>query len=211
MSSLQERITQFRKMATDDPENDLGHFRLGQLLMDDGQPEEAAKSFRRVLEINPYFSKVYQLLAASLLKQGRKDEAVQALREGYTVADQRGDRMPRDEMGKMLTELGEKPPAPQRPADATQGTGFRCERPGCLYMPNARRLPGPPIPDEIGRRIAEHICADCWNDWFRNMSIKVINELRLDLSTEFGQDEYDRYMREFLGFDEPKPHERGAD
>ena len=31
--------------------------------------------------------------------------------------------------------------------------------------------------------------------------IKVINELHLDLSTERGQEEYDRYMREYLGLD----------
>ena len=30
---------------------------------------------------------------------------------------------------------------------------------------------------------------------------KVINELRLDLSTERGQEEYDRYMREYLGLE----------
>jgi Fe-S cluster biosynthesis and repair protein YggX len=55
--------------------------------------------------------------------------------------------------------------------------------------------------DEIGRRIHETVCADCWNEWLRNYSIKVINELRLDLSTERGQEEYDRYMKEFLGLD----------
>jgi hypothetical protein len=33
------------------------------------------------------------------------------------------------------------------------------------------------------------------------MSIKVINELRLDLSTERGAEEYDRHMREFLGLE----------
>ena len=65
----------------------------------------------------------------------------------------------------------------------------------------ARQLPAPPMSDEIGRRIYETVCADCWNDWLRNYSIKVINELRLDLSTERGQAEYDRYMREFLGLE----------
>ena len=39
MSQLQERIAQFRKMASDDPDNELGHFRLGQLLMEAGQLE----------------------------------------------------------------------------------------------------------------------------------------------------------------------------
>src|SRR5438128_9617310 len=98
MSQLQERIAQFRKMANDDPENELGHFRLGQLLMEAGQDEEAVGCFRRTLELSPQFSKVYQLLSASLLKLNRQEEAVQVLQEGYAVADERGDNMPRDEM-----------------------------------------------------------------------------------------------------------------
>ena len=52
------------------------------------------------------------------------------------------------------------------------------------------------------QRIYESICADCWTDWFKNYSIKVINELRLDLSTEHGQEEYDKYMRGFFGFED---------
>src|SRR5689334_25358149 len=100
MSQLQERIAQFRKMASDDPENELGHFRLGQLLMEDGQHEEAAKSFRRTLELSPQFSKVFQLLGTSLMKLDRKDEAINVLTEGFKVADERGDNIPRDEMSR---------------------------------------------------------------------------------------------------------------
>ena len=77
MSQLQERIAQFRKMANDDPDNELGHFRLGQLFMEGGQYEEAVGSFRRTLELSPQFSKVYHLLATSLLKLNRQEEAVQ--------------------------------------------------------------------------------------------------------------------------------------
>jgi Fe-S cluster biosynthesis and repair protein YggX len=62
-------------------------------------------------------------------------------------------------------------------------------------------LPKPPMSDDVGRRIQASICADCWNEWFRNYSIKVINEMRLDLSTEKGQEVYDQIMREFLGFE----------
>src|SRR5438034_719006 len=101
MSQLQDRIAQFRKMANDDPENELGHYRLG------------------------------QLLAAA----------------------------------------------------------------------RARQLTNPAMSDAIGRRIEQPVCADCWTEWLKNYSIKVIKELRLDLSTEHGQAEYDRYMREFLGLD----------
>jgi len=204
MSQLQDRIAQFRKMATDDPENELGHFRLGQLLMEDGQYAEAVASFDRTLELSPQFSKVYQLLGECYAKLGRTDKAVGVLTSGYKVADERGDKMPRDAMGKMLTELGAEVPKAEPTAVVDEGpeTGFRCQRPGCPSGRRARQLPAPPVPDEIGERIRQEICADCWQAWFKDYSIKVINELRLDLSSEFGQAEYDKYMREFFGFEE---------
>src|SRR5947209_15175619 len=99
---LQDRIDQFRKMTQDDPDNELGHFRLGQLLLEDGQYEESARSFQRTLVLSPAFSRVYQLLAQCQLQLGRRDEAVRTLREGHKIADQRGDKMPRDEMARML-------------------------------------------------------------------------------------------------------------
>jgi Fe-S cluster biosynthesis and repair protein YggX len=204
MSPLQERIAQFRKMANDDPDNELGHYRLGQLLLEDKQYAEAVRSFRRTLELSPQFSKVYHLLAQALLGDNQRAEAIKVLRAGFAVADERGDNMPRDEMARLLVELGEPAPVSkkaQAPAAGAATGGFRCQRPMCLAGSRARQLPKPPLSDDIGRRIYETICADCWNDWLRNYSIKVINELRLDLSTERGQEEYDRYMREFLGME----------
>src|SRR5947208_8733363 len=106
MSQLQDRIAQFRKMANDDPENELGHFRLGQLLLEAGQVEEAVQSFRRTLELSPHFSKVFQLLASSLIKLNQTAEAVSVLQQGFAIADERGDNMPRDEMARMLGQLG---------------------------------------------------------------------------------------------------------
>lgn len=201
MSQLQDRIAQFRKMASDDPENELGHFRLGQLLSEAGQHEEAVQSFRRTLELSPQFSKVYQLLGGALLQLHRRDEAVVALQEGFAVADERGDNMPRDEIAKMLVALGLPAPVSKKTtATGPAGDGFHCQRPGCPAGARARQLAAPPMSDEIGRRIHAAICAECWNDWLRNYSIKVINEMRLDLSTERGQEVYDQTMVEFLGF-----------
>src|SRR5579859_7331797 len=131
MSQLQDRIAQFRKMAQEDPDNELGHYRLGQLLMEAGQHEEAVQSFRRTLELSPQFSKVYQLLGTSLIKLGRKDEAIKVLHEGFAVADERGDNVPRDEISRLLVSLGEAAPTPaERPVirRATAG-GFHCQRP----------------------------------------------------------------------------------
>ena len=204
MSENQERIEQFRKMANDDPGNELGHYRLGQLLQEDGQHEEAIASFRRTLELSPQFSKVFQLLSSSLIQLDQRDEAIATLRQGFEVADERGDRIPRDEMARMLVELGVEAPQSKHvdSADSAGDGSFKCQRPTCFFGARARQLPSPPMPDEIGQKIHDSVCADCWNDWFGNYSIKVINELHLDLSTERGQGEYDKHMREFLGLEE---------
>jgi Fe-S cluster biosynthesis and repair protein YggX len=201
MSQLQERILQFRKMATDDPDNELGHFRLGQLLFEAGEFADASQSFKRTLELSPQFSKVYHLQAVTLLKLNRQDEAIATLEKGFAVADERGDNIPRDDMAALLKSLGR--PVPERKVEADQpgAGGFRCQRPGCMAGRHAHQLAKPPMNDELGQRIQNEVCADCWSDWLKNYSIKVINELRLDLSTERGQEEYDRYMREYLGLD----------
>jgi Fe-S cluster biosynthesis and repair protein YggX len=200
MNALQERIAQFRKMASDDPDNELGHFRLGQLLMEDGQFEDAVKSFRRTLELSPQFSKVFQLLGACLIKLNKNYDAIQVLRNGFKVADERGDNIPRDEMAKLLVSIGEEAPVSQKPARASgPGGGFQCQRPGCLEGAHARQLAKPPMSDDMGRKIYDRVCAQCWDYWLKNLSIKVINEMRLDLSTEQGCEIYDQVMRETLG------------
>lgn len=216
MSSLQERITQFRKMATDDPDNELGHYRLGQLLMEAEQYPEAIASFQRTLELSPQFAKVFQMLAQSQLKLNQRAEAIQTLKTGFSVADEAGHYMPRDEMAKMLEQLGEPVPAAVKKATVAPGGeggggggGFHCQRPGCMFGNRARQLANPPFGDDLGRRIHASICAECWNEWLKQYSIKVINELRLDLSTERGQEEYDRHMYGFFGFDEPGSSQSG--
>lgn len=203
MSQIQERIAQFRKMANDDPDNELGHFRLGQLLMEAGQLDDAVQSFQRTLKLSPQFAKVYQLLGSCLLQLNRREEAVEILKTGHVIADEHGHNMPRDEMAKMLTSLGEPVPASKKTEQRAEGgDGFRCQRPGCIAGAHARQLPAPPFREELGQRIYQSSCADCWNDWLRNYSVKVINELRLDLSREDHQASYDEYMRGFFGLEQ---------
>ena len=202
MNQLQERIAQFKKMANDDPDNELGHYRLGQLLMEAGQFEEAVASFRRTLELSPQFSKVYQLLGSSLIQLNRRDDAIKVLRDGFAMADERGDYVPRDEISKLLVQLGEPAPVSKKPAAGAAdgpGDGFRCQRPGCIAGSHARQLPKPPMNDELGQKIYASVCAECWDYWLKNLSIKVINEMRLDLSTDQGAEVYDQIMRETLG------------
>lgn len=200
MTSLQERIAQFRKMAGDDPDNELGHYRLGQLLMEDGQVEDAVKSFRRTVELSPQFAKAYQLLGSCLLQLKKRDDAVAILKQGYVISEEHGHFMPRDEMAKMLKDLGEQLPETKKRAEEST-SGFRCQRPGCVYGARARPLAKPPMNDDLGKRILAKVCADCWNDWLKTYSIKVINELHLDLSREDHSAMYDQYMLEFFGFE----------
>jgi Fe-S cluster biosynthesis and repair protein YggX len=199
-----QRIADFRKMAEGDPDDDLAHFRLGQALMEDGQYAEAIKPFERTLEITPGFSRVFQYMGECLIKAGQKERAIDVLTKGWATADERGDRLPKEAMEKLLASIGAPIPKPTAAAVADEGpgTGFKCKRPGCMEGKRARQLPGPPLPDEIGQRIYTDICAACWALWYKDLSIKVINEMRLDLSSDFGQAEYDRQMRDFMGFEE---------
>jgi len=142
------------------------------------------------------------LLGTCLIKLGKRDDAIQVLRDGFAVADERGDNIPRDEMVKLLVQLGVPAPVSQKASKpSTPGAegGFRCQRPGCLAGAHARQLPNPPMSDEMGKKIYDQVCADCWQYWLRDLSIKVINEMRLDLSTEQGVEMYDQMMRETLG------------
>jgi tetratricopeptide (TPR) repeat protein len=196
MADEASRIEQFRKMAEADPENELGHFSLGRAYQEAGRHAEAIDPFRRALELNPNLSKVYQLLAASLLEQGQREEATEALTKGVEVAAARGDVLPKNEMVRMLEELGAAVPeaaaqGPQvEPVGADQVLCQRCGRIG-------PKLPRPPFRNEQGQLIQEKICANCWREWI-GMGTKVINELRLPLNDPQAQRVYDQHMMEFL-------------
>src|SRR5688500_18981232 len=193
---MDARIDQFRKMATDDPDNELGHFSLGRALLDDGQFDESVQSLDRALAINPNLSKAYQLAGTALLKLNRRDDAVARLTNGVRVADTRGDRMPRDEMVKMLTELGAPVPelasAKQAPVEVGEGEVV-CKRCGKVKP----KLPKPPFKNAFGQEIYANICPDCWREAI-GMGTKVINELRLPMNDPQADKIWDQHIREFL-------------
>ncbi len=61
-------------------------------------------------------------------------------------------------------------------------------------------LDRPPYPDALGRRIAEKVCAVCWEECKR-MQVMVINENRLDLSDLRAQEILEKSIRDFLGIE----------
>ena len=198
--ALDQRIQQFKKMAQEDPDNELGHFSLGKAYLEAGEAQAAVAPLRRVVELKPTMSKAYQLLGEALDRTGRREEAVTVVTRGVTVADQQGDRMPCAAMVQMLESWGAPTPALKSAAGGVQveetgetAAGFRCARCG---RPSGQ-LPNPPFKGALGQRVFEKVCGACWREWIP-MGTKVINELGLSLHSQAGQEAYDQYMVEFL-------------
>lgn len=189
------RIEQFRKMATDDPDNALGHFSLGRELLNAGSADEAVPSFQRVIEIDANLSRAYQLLGAALLKLGRRDEAVERLTAGAKIAHERGDVMPKNEMIRMLKELDAPVPELTSTRQAVEvGEGkVQCKRCGRV----ATKLAKPPMRNAFGQEIYDNICSDCWREAIGH-GTKVINELRLPMTDPQASKLWDQHIREFL-------------
>jgi Fe-S cluster biosynthesis and repair protein YggX len=207
-----ERLPVFKNMAEADPTNELAHFSLGKIYFEMKDLREAERSFRRVLELSPKHSQAHRYLGETLLRLEKKEEGVKLLREGVLLAHEKGEFQPRNQMQDLLRKAGVEPPMPQDgPQDgpregkgartaSPRGQGeetFLCRRCG---KPNPR-LEEPPFPTALGKEIHDAICQACWREWFA-MSIKVINEYRLNLMTPQGNAIYDQHMKEFLGLAE---------
>lgn len=194
MTQTDGRLEQFRKMAEADPTNELAHFSLGKAYLDAGMDEPAVGAFGRVIELNPNISKVYQMLASAQRRLGQSDAAMATLVKGVTIAHERGDMMPRNEMVKMIRDLGGAPPEFAASQQVSVGEGqVQCHRCGKVGPKIARS----PFKGAKGQEIVDKICATCWREWIP-MGTKVINELRLPLSDPMAQKMYDQHMMEFL-------------
>lgn len=68
------------------PKNPLAHFRLGVALgFFDNSAMQATTSFRRAVELAPKFANAYGHLAFSLLKEGRRDEALEIAHKAFDL------------------------------------------------------------------------------------------------------------------------------
>ncbi len=196
---IQQRIAQFEKMASADPDNDMAHFSLGNAYYHAQQFEQAAASFRRCTNLNPIMSKAYQLGGESLVKTDQIEAATRYLTTGYRAAAGHGDRMPMEAMGELLESIGAPLPIVEEPisTEETPAGTFRCERTGKL----GTQLDKPPFRGPLGEHIHATISAETWHAWI-SLGTKLINELRLDFSREEDQRTYDQHMIEYLGLEE---------
>ncbi len=195
-----QRLANFEKMAAADPDNELAHFSLGKAHFEMGTFADAETSLRRTLELNPDHSLSYRFLGEALLKQGRREEAVEILERGVEVANRRGELMPLNAMRDILQAEGVtvSVAAPNEESAADRGApesgDFVCKRCARAGMP----LNAPPFKSDLGHRIHASICTACWKEWI-GVSVKLINELRLNLMAEKDSQLYDQHMSEFLG------------
>lgn len=195
MADVAARIEQFRIMAEANPKDELAFFSLGRAYADDNQPKLAAAALAKVIELNPRMSKAYQMLAAAQLAAGEKEPALETLKTGARVANDRGDMMPRNAMLATLKEHGIELPdlAPQQAAKPVTEGEVQCARCGQVKPKMARA----PFSNAQGKLIQDSACADCWREWI-GMGTKVINELRLPLNDPQAQKVFDQHMYEFL-------------
>ncbi len=199
-----ERIEQFRKMAQANPDDDLAHYALGQALIDADRHEEAVNVLRHVIKLNNGYSRAYVLLGIAQAETGDRDGAVATFQAGYTAAMGRGDLLPANEMKARLEAFGERPSM-----DALVGIGEPEDDPDAGREPEEDevrcvrsrriepRMKFDPFDDDLGAYIFANVGQLSWEAWIE-MSIKVINELRLDLGDPGGQKAYDEHMRDFL-------------
>lgn len=197
MSSIEERIEQWEKMAAEAPD-DMAFFSLGNAYKEAERWDDAAKAYGQAIGLNQGMSRAYQFLGESLIKAGRENDAKPMLLKGYKIAAERGDKMPERSIGEMLKRLGEELPevedAAAKKAEVEASGNMVLDRRAGQPQP---RLADPPMRGPLGQFIYDHFGQITWNQWI-GQGTKVINELRLDFSNVAHQDLYEQHMLEWL-------------
>lgn len=191
-----DKINRFKALTEADPTNELGFFSLGRALIDAGRPADAVGALQRVLVLNPGFSKAYALLGTAQRSTGDEKGAIATLTQGYRVAHDKGDLMPRNDMSMLLKEMGAPVPEIKVETLSEEDTALgkiKCSRCGRI----APKTPERPFSGELGDQIHNTVCGPCFREWI-GQGTKVINELRLNLTEKSAQDVYDQHMKEYL-------------
>jgi len=71
---------------------------------------------------------------------------------------------------------------------------IQCSRCGNSNSP----LEEPPFDSDLGKQIQGSICRNCWREWIQ-VSVRVINEYRLNLAMEEHSEILTSQMKQFLG------------
>ena len=204
-----------QKMAQANPDDDLAHFALGQALFDAERHGEAINVLKHVIKLNEGYSRAYVLLGTSQLAEKDEEAAIETFQTGYAASMSRGDLMPATEIKRHLEALDATVSNDAVLAFAQRAADEDSREPGPDEVRCARtrrvgaRMTDDPFGDPVGAFILDNISKESWEEWIE-MSIKVINELRLDLGDPIGQQTYDEHMRDFLNIPQALFDERDA-
>ena len=102
---MSERVDFFRRKASENPENTLFRFSLGQSLFDEGKFDEAEESFRLCIENRSDWMLALLLRGRCLIELERNDEARETLRLAVQAAREQDHEDPEREAFALLEQL----------------------------------------------------------------------------------------------------------
>ncbi len=105
LQELEQRADMFRQVLVLDPDDALGNFGLGEILVEMGRHGAAIPHLEKALEADPRYSAAFLALGRALDGLGRLDEARDVLTRGVDVAAGRGDLMTANRMQDLLARL----------------------------------------------------------------------------------------------------------
>lgn len=86
------------KMLAAGRDSPLLRFSLGEILLKEDRPADAAKHLRAAIEQDPNYSAAWKHYGKALAAQGETEAAAEAFDKGIAVAEKRGDKQAAKEM-----------------------------------------------------------------------------------------------------------------
>jgi len=105
----ERRTEMFRQVLELDPDDALGNFSLGELLVEQGKFAQAVDHLERALRSDPHYSAAFLALGRAHEGAGDHEDAGSVYREGIEVAASRGDLMTANRMQERLLVVGGLP------------------------------------------------------------------------------------------------------
>jgi len=90
------------QLLRDGQDSALLRFSLGSALLKEGETAQAVEHLGRAVSMQPDYSAAWKLYARALADAGRREDALDAYRQGIVVAEEKGDLQAAREMQVFL-------------------------------------------------------------------------------------------------------------
>lgn len=91
-------VARFEQLLASGKETALLRFSLGNEHLKRGNSAQASEHLKRAVELDPKYSAAWKLLGKALAEAGRREDALDAYRQGIKVAEEKGDQQAAKEM-----------------------------------------------------------------------------------------------------------------